>query len=69
MDNKFWLEAEQSGEVCVGQQDRISAYVNGSGDIVIRQENPMEEGDSLVIVNPNNVKALISALKNTLKGA
>lgn len=66
MDNKFWLEAEQNGDVCVGSQDRISVYLNGTGDIVIRQENPMEDGDGMVIVNPNNVKALIAAIKKAM---
>lgn len=68
MDNKFWFESEESGDTCIQHQERISVYLNGNGDIVIRQEDPMNDEDDMVCVNRQNVKALIVALKDILKG-
>lgn len=68
VDNKFWLESEQIGDTCIQHQNQIIVYLNGNGDIVIRQEDQMNDEDDMVCVNRQNVKALIIALKDILKG-
>lgn len=42
----------------------VAVYINDSGDVVIRQADPIGNDDSFVVIPPRQLKALIGALRN-----
>ena len=59
MDDFDW-----SGEdVAIEWQGAIAVYENESGGVVIRQQGDDGKGDQFVIVRPQNIDALIAALR------
>lgn len=67
MDNEFWAESEKCGDTCIRHQDQISVYINGDGDIAIRQEDTMSNEDNFIVVTRQNIKSLITAVQNVAK--
>ncbi|MHB8915379.1 MAG: hypothetical protein ACYC4K_06155 [Thiobacillus sp.] len=62
MDNRFWKEANENGDVCIGHQHQVAAYINVNNDIVIRQEDPMDDDDSIIVINRCNLQDFINSL-------
>lgn len=65
-DDFDWNHLDPDEDI-LGHQPRTSIYENVRGAIVIRQEaGPLEEDDAWVIIRPENIPALIAALRRHL---
>lgn len=65
-DDFDWNDLDSEDDI-LGHQARTSIYENVRGAIVIRQEaGPLEEDDAWVIIRPENIPALIAALRRHL---
>jgi hypothetical protein len=51
----------------VQSMQEIAVYTNTNGDIVIRQEDPMGEGDGLIFMPRKTVEIVIKAIRAELK--
>jgi hypothetical protein len=64
-EQKLW--DPNSPEVCIPDQPPIACYENPYGAVVIRQRSTSAfDDDSVVIVRPENIPALIAAMKRYL---
>lgn len=54
--------------IVVASQEQIAVYVTDGGYVAIRQDGIMCD-DSLILIAPANVEAVIAALKNSIGGA
>jgi hypothetical protein len=53
---------KNKADIAIDRVDAIAVYLNEAGNIVIRQEDPMDE-DSFIVVPRSRVDDLIAALK------
>lgn len=60
-DQFNWLGDDS---LVIARVDAVAVYVTERGDVVIRQENQMGDGDAIVMIPPRCVPDLIAALKN-----
>lgn len=63
MSIDFKWDTEDADLVCIHKVNAIAVYQNWRNEIVIRQENDYGNDDSLVLIPPEHVNALISKLK------
>ena len=64
MDKIDWLSDES---VVVPPVSGISVYVNVSGEIVIRQQDPMGDEDVFITFPKSNAKAIAKAINEAAK--
>lgn len=58
-----WHGENERESIVVPAVQAIAVYTNPAGDIVIRQEDPMGNEDSVVVLPRGSVNALIKAMK------
>jgi len=69
MREEFDWDAHQA-DVPIRTQMAIAVYRNPADDIVIRQERrDGQDEDQFIVIQPENVSALIQALQAEIKGA
>lgn len=60
--NEFkWTDKDS---VVVERVDAIAVYQNPNGEVVIRQQDPMDDDDSVIVVPKSRLNDLILALQN-----
>lgn len=62
-----WERALDDGDVCVEGQPAIAVFTNHHGHIVIRQQGENADGDTWVIVTPENAVDLARAVIRVAK--
>jgi hypothetical protein len=50
----------------IPQQDAIAIYLNDDGMIEIRQRDPLEDWDSVIVISKTSIPALIERLQVTV---
>jgi len=58
-----WYGPDASADIVVKSVQAIAVYTNTSGDIVIRQQDPLNDDDSVIVIPRSSVSALVKALK------
>lgn len=62
--DKIQWDTDQS--VVIKQVLAIAVYENTRGEIVIRQQDYMDEGDHIVVIHKQHIELLIRALRESL---
>jgi hypothetical protein len=61
-DKEFkWSETDS---VVIRAVEALAVYTNPTGDVVIRQQNSMGDEDHFIVIPPDRIEDLITALKN-----
>ena len=62
-----WYSADNKDDIVVPSVQAIAVYMNGNADIVIRQQDPMGDEDSIIVIPRSQAKALAKAITETAK--
>lgn len=62
-----WNGPDEKKSTVVRQVDAVAVYTNLSGDLVIRQQSPMGEDDSVIVVPMEQGRSIMEALKRELQ--
>lgn len=61
-----WNGQEESQCTIVPRVQAVAVYSNQQGEIVVRQQDAMEDGDAVIILPVSAAKQLILALQNEI---
>jgi hypothetical protein len=67
MSDWKWNGTVEKDCIVVKPVEAIAVYENEDGNIVIRQQGPMGEDDSVIVVPQPAARALIKAIQRVLK--
>jgi len=67
MDDFDWNADGNKEDVVIPQVDAVAVYQNGTGNVVIRQQDPMGDRDQFVVIPRGSVNTLIKALRAAAK--
>ena len=62
-----WTESATDGSMVFPNSYATVVYQNLSGDVVIRQQNPLDD-DSIIVIPAKNVGAVIAAMRRAKRG-
>lgn len=68
-ENWDWYADDMRQSIVIPQVDAVAVYTNPSGDLVIRQRQPLGEDDHVIIVPMSYAKSLILAIQNAASEA
>lgn len=66
-DIEKWSWSNDKEDIVIPRVDAIAIYLNGDGDIVIRQENPMGEDDAVIVMPMQHAEAFIAAIRGCIE--
>lgn len=62
-----WYGDSERESIVVQEVSAVAVYQNPQGDIVIRQKSGITDEDSLIVIPPSSIDALIKALREAKK--
>lgn len=62
MSDWNWHGEVEKEEIIIPRVDAIAVYQNGSGDIVIRQQDSMGDEDSTIIIPRMHAQSIVDAI-------
>ncbi|MGV3727750.1 hypothetical protein [Hydrogenophaga sp.] len=62
-----WYSDADKESVVVPSVQAVAVYINPHGDVVIRQQDPMGDEDSVIVIPRSNAKTIAKAITEAAK--
>jgi len=66
MTDRFSWDREENDGIVFPNVDALAVYLNGCGEVVIRQQSRLGEDDRLIFVPIDRVKDLFAAIRKEI---
>lgn len=67
MEKNWWYSEENKETIVVPSVAAIAVYSNKDGDVVLRQQDPMSDEDSVIIIPKMFVQQVLQAIHSEIQ--